>query len=104
MQQRGRSLPSDSPSPGQLWRTGGRHDYGVYLHTGIWNVLQVLDGEYGLTQVTALSPLALGMHQPVDNSFAGHFDALASAAGLGTTWQDEIDRYRREGLARVVNR
>lgn len=104
MQQPGRSLSSGSPITGQLWHTSGSHDYGVYLQAGIWNVLQIKDGEYGLTQITSISPLALGLHQPADNSFAGHFDALAASAGLGITWQSEIDRYRREGLAKVVNR
>lgn len=97
-------MPSDSPTTGQLWRTSGSHNYGVHLQAGIWNVLQASDGEYGLKQVTGLTALALGLHQPADNSFAGHFNALAASEGLGTTWQDEIDRYRREGLAKVVNR
>lgn len=97
-------MSSGRPSPGQLWNTSGTHALGVYLDAGYWNVLHSNNGELGLEQVTGLQPLAVNLVQPAGNHFEGHFNALAAAHGLGTTWAEEVARYQQEGLARIVNR
>lgn len=76
----------------------------MYLDAGIWNVLSEENGEMGLTQVGGLEPLAVCLIQPRSNNFEGHFDALAATEGKGTTWAEEIARYKREGLARIAGR
>lgn len=70
----------------------------------IWNVLTEAHGELGLSQVKELEPMAVSLIQPRENSFAGHFDALALIAGLDTTWAREVSKYQQEGFARISRR
>lgn len=83
----------DQPKVDELWRLRGRHRYGVLHDSGAWSVLVRRNGEWTLDHTQGVRPQhRIGTAEP---GWAGHFDALTEACGVGLTWAGYIASLQR---------